>query len=293
MGTALLTVLLAFVGTSGINIGQATQKFAVNTMERLRRRGIVLWIAGLLLILGSNLVLLYAVKIGRVAIIGAMAGTGLASAGIFSALVIREPIRGREILGIAMIIAAAFLIGGFSKEYTPKEINMLRLYILFGAMVGGYLTAVLVMRKRSVEGVLIGAFSGSLAGFVPLFQKVGSSAVGRSRIFFDESRYRPLAREILALFANPFALVWLAVSFLSFLTMQFAYRRGKAINIIPSFSANWILLPVIGGTICFGEELRVFQWIGVAVILAGVLVLTLKRKAPAGAHKGGMIAEKG
>jgi drug/metabolite transporter (DMT)-like permease len=58
--------------------------------------------------------------------------------------------------------------------------------------------------------------------------------------------------------------------------MQFAYRRGKAIQLIPAFAANTIAVPVVGGVLAFGERLHPLQWIGVILIFSGVLLLTLK-----------------
>ena len=58
--------------------------------------------------------------------------------------------------------------------------------------------------------------------------------------------------------------------------MQFAYRKGKAIQLIPAFAANTIAIPVLGGVLTFSERLHPFQWIGVLLIVAGVFQLTLK-----------------
>jgi drug/metabolite transporter (DMT)-like permease len=78
------------------------------------------------------------------------------------------------------------------------------------------------------------------------------------------------------LFSNPWALSWIVISLVSMVVMQFAYRLGKAIRLIPAFAANTIVIPVLGGVLTFGERLHVFQWIGVILIFAGVLLLTLK-----------------
>jgi drug/metabolite transporter (DMT)-like permease len=64
------------------------------------------------------------------------------------------------------------------------------------------------------------------------------------------------------------------------LVLQFSYKSDRAIRIVPVFSANYIVIPVLGGVICFGENLHALQWLGVSLILVGVLVLTLKRRTP-------------
>jgi len=84
-------------------------------------------------------------------------------------------------------------------------------------------------------------------------------------------------RQAEQIFLNPYALLWIALSVGSMIVIQFAYRHDKAIRIIPAFSANYILVPVLLGVFCFRETLHPFQWIGVVVILLGVLCLTLPR----------------
>ena len=49
------------------------------------------------------------------------------------------------------------------------------------------------------------------------------------------------------------------------------------IRIIPSFTASLVLIPVLSEIFIFGEPIPLLQWSGIAVILAGVLVITLRR----------------
>ena len=76
---------------------------------------------------------------------------------------------------------------------------------------------------------------------------------------------------------NPYALLWIVLSVSSMVIIQFAYKHDKAIRIIPAFSANYILIPVLLGVLCFRETLHPFQWIGILLILIGVLLVTLPR----------------
>ncbi len=56
--------------------------------------------------------------------------------------------------------------------------------------------------------------------------------------------------------------------------LQIAYGRGKAIDVIPAFNVNFIVVPVAGGVVGFAESVHALQWLGVAVIVAGTIVLT-------------------
>jgi drug/metabolite transporter (DMT)-like permease len=78
------------------------------------------------------------------------------------------------------------------------------------------------------------------------------------------------------LLSNPWAVTWIAISLVSMVVMQFAYRRGKAIQLIPAFAANTTTIPIIGGVVAFNERLHPLQWVGFFLIFAGVLLLTVK-----------------
>jgi drug/metabolite transporter (DMT)-like permease len=105
--------------------------------------------------------------------------------------------------------------------------------------------------------------------------------LGRARSLLElefqaPGRFLEMIEHGAEILSNPFALVWMALGIGSTVIMQFSYARGLAIRVIPSFAANFITVPVIGGLICYGERLHVLQWAGAAVIVGGVLLLTLR-----------------
>jgi drug/metabolite transporter (DMT)-like permease len=137
----------------------------------------------------------------------------------------------------------------------------------------------IVFRKRaSAAGIAIGVFSGTLSGFVPLFQKISASEMGRSLSLFPENA--GLSTDwlggLLSVFANPFAVAWIVLSLASMLVLQFAYKKADVIRIIPFFSSATIVIPVIGGVLCLGERLHPAQWAGAGFVLIGLFLLTFK-----------------
>jgi len=268
-----LTILLAFVGNSVLNISQAGQKIGLELMRRDRRRGALLWAGSLLGTTVAALLGWVAVTIGRVALVGAMAGSGLASLAVFSFLVMREKIRARELAGIGIMAGAAVLIGLFQPELPLAEPSLRRLFPYLGALCVAALASWLALRGRSrVVGPVIAGFAGVLGGFVPLFQKAYSSAIGRRSSFvtdFLEEGHK--AHTV----ANPFTLVWILLSIASMVVIQFAYRHERAVRLIPYFTFCMILVPVLGGVLAFGDRLQAVQWVGIALILTGLLLLTV------------------
>jgi uncharacterized membrane protein len=280
--TAILSLIAAFSGYSIHAIAQAGQKIGLVTAAKRKARGLFIWILSTLSMPSSVFLILYAVSIGNASLVGAMSGSGLASLAVFSHLYMHERITRRELAGVFTIIAAAILIGSFRVETAVAEPALTALYFYFPAVCGTYLLLWLVFQKRSrIIGIVIAGLAGALGGFVPLFQKVSASPLGLSRAllhfrFSNQTALTSLLQRGANLLSNPWALTWIVISLVSMVVMQFAYRRGKAIQLIPAFAANTIAIPVVGGLLAFSEQLHPFQWIGVILIFAGVFLLTIK-----------------
>jgi uncharacterized membrane protein len=272
-----LTLLLAFLGNSILNISQAGQKLGLALMGRDRRRGALLWFGSLLGTTVSALISWVAVTIGRVALVGAMAGSGLASLAVFSFLVLKEKIRARELAGIALMAGSAVLIGLFQRELPRAEPSLPRLFPYLAVLCVAALLAWLALRGRSRDvGPVIAGFAGVLGGFVPLFQKVSSSTIGRGSSFVAEILEEGHWAHAVA---NPFTPLWILLSIASMAVIQFAYRHERAVRLIPYFTFSSILVPVLGGVLAFGDRLQIGQWVGIALILTGLMLLTLPAPA--------------
>jgi drug/metabolite transporter (DMT)-like permease len=297
MTKAVLSLVFAFTGYSIHAIAQAGQKIGLAASRTHRVRGLCLWLGATLSMPASALLVLYAVSLGNVSLVGVMSGSGLASLVLFSHLVMRERIERREIIGVAMVFAAAALIGAFAGDVQQVESTHPGLYFYLASVCAAYLLTWLVVRKRErLAGIVIAGLSGALSGFVPLLQKLSTSSFARARslirLHLKSDRALAVAAEKAAeLLSNPWALAWIAISLLSMIVMQFAYRRDKAIRLIPSFAANTIAIPVLGGVLVFGERLHPLQWLGVFLIASGVFLITVKPKvtvlSAGGTRKGG------
>lgn len=276
-----LSILVAFLGFSVMNISQASQKIGLEMLPKKKGLGGFIWTLGLIGASAATFILFYAVAIGSVSLVGAMAGTGLASLTLFSIFVMKEKVGGREILGVAVILVAAVLIGAFSKGGADSTVNLKASFIFMGATFLLYIILWIALAKKTqILGIVIGSFGGATGGLIPMFQKISASDVGQSRAFFDMAAYQgsPAMKSILGAIANPYSIVWVCISLASIIILQFAYKKDKAIRIIPAYSATNIVLPLISGMLCFSERLNWIQWIGVAAILAGVFLITAKPK---------------
>ncbi len=279
----MLSILFACLGYSLLNISQAVQKIGLARAKEKRIQGAVIWIAATVGTLASSFLVFAAVALGSASLVGAMAATGLAALAVFSHFVMKERVGVKEIAAVAVIILAAALIGLFSTGNPVFRVRLDWLFIMLSVVVTVSAVCWLVFGKKGfIAGVVIGVFSGSLGGFVPLFQKVATSDFGKSLSVFSlgpEAANGPWGR-ILSMFSNPFTVVWILLSLVSMLVLQFAYKKADAIRIIPFFTASCIVIPVVGGVLCLEERLHPLQWVGVALILGGLILLTVRyRKA--------------
>ncbi len=269
---SLPSLLLAFLGYSILNISQACQKLGLALWPRRRLMGGLIWSGGTAGTSAAVVVILAAVSLGQVSLVGAMAGSGLASLALFSRFVLKERFGRRELAGIGVILAAAALVGISGGKPSAGEPALSWLFLLFGGLCAAYLLAWAALARKGAVGLVIAGFAGALGGFVPIVQKISASEAARSLSLLSAGRPAGSAAETLS---NPYAAAWIVISVLSMLVLQFAHRREQAIRTIPAFAANTIIVPLLGGLAVFGERLHPLQWAGVAGIVTGVLLLTL------------------
>ncbi len=271
MNLTILSLFIAFAGYSVQNISQASQKIGLLKMKKNKKMGMIIWGAATIGTGLSTLILLTAVSVGQVSLVGAMAGTGLVSLTLYSRFVIKDHVSKNEIIGVGLILIAAVLIGLFAENAARSVIiiNLLILKLVIVSLFYGILW-VYFRGKKKILCITLGGFAGALGGFVSQFQKISTAnSIGGHLVAGEGSSLNALI--------NPWTFFWILLSITSMIILQFAHKNGQPMQVIPSFSANFILIPVIGGVTCFGEVLHPVQWLGVVVILIGVLMITIKK----------------
>lgn len=289
MNSVLQTLLISFIGYSILNTGQVLQKLGMDLLPRKRRVGVITLIIANLTTISSTFVVLVAISLGDVSLVGAMAGSGLVTMVLASHLILKEPLEARILGSIGIIIAGIFLLGYFAgaptSRYNPYYLLTFSILVTVALLLGIFLS-----RNSSFYGPSLGAFSGAWAGLVTLLQK--------SADLYTGPRFLPLwltdgivhltslvgipetfSTEAVRVLLNPYVPLWVAISTSSMFLIHFAFSRGRAVHIIPIYSALFILIPVIGGRIAFRESLGLVQWTGVGVILAGSILINIQRSA--------------
>ena len=274
MELTVISLIIAFIGYSVQNISQASQKIGIITMKENKLKGRIIWGLATIGTGSSSLILLFAISIGQVSLVGAMAGTGLVTMTIFSRIFLKEKVGIKEISGVFLILTAAFLIGFYAGESSASVIilNILLIKLIIVSSIYSILW-IRFRRNNNVLSVVLGGFAGAAGGFVSQFQKISTASNLTGELVSNAET--PLSNP--AALLNPYTIIWVLLSISSMIILQFAHKTGRTLRVIPAFAANFILIPVIGGVTCFGEVLNTIQWFGVVLILTGVLLITIQR----------------
>ncbi len=145
-------------------------------MKKEKCAGMLIW-AGATLGTGlSTLILLWAVSIGQVSLVGAMAGTGLVSMTVYSRLILKVHIGRNEIFGVLLILVSAVFIGLFAQTASESviEIKLLTIKLIIVSILYGALW-ITFRKKKKALCITLGGFSGALGGFVSQFQKISTA----------------------------------------------------------------------------------------------------------------------
>ena len=263
----LSAALLAFVGYTFLNLGQAGQKIGLAMKSDRPAPGWTLWVFATLATSVSFWFVFAAISIGTVSLAGAMSGTGLASLAIFSRIVMNERLGIGKTIALAGVIAGAALVAWFA-EPGGTDANLAILYGFLGVGAIAYSIGAVLAHGGSLAGVMLGGLSGFLGAYSQLFQRLGGADLPWSD--------GPIA-VIASMITDPVTAIWIGLSIASMIVIQFSYRHGQATQIIPVFTANLIVVPVVGGVLVFAERLSPVQWVGVAAVLAGSVVLGRRR----------------
>jgi drug/metabolite transporter (DMT)-like permease len=266
---------LAFLGYSVLNIAQAGQKIGLQLKNDRALAGWSLWTAATVGTLLAVFIVLIALSLGAVSLVGAMAGSGLATLAVFSHFVMGESITKMDLVGIVVILAGSVLIGFFASQQGEPSPRWFWLHGFSIALILAYTVAWVFVGEGKRAGLVLGGFGGALAGSSMLYQNATTLTADLGALVEFPLRDNVSAERLLQL-VNPYLFIWLTLSMAGFFVLQIAYGRGKAIHVIPSFNVNFIVVPVVGGVVAFSEAVHPLQWVGVVIIIVGTLLLTAR-----------------
>ncbi len=281
----LIFIGLAMLTPAIENIGLGLQKLAIDKIPaangRLKKSGwTFVWILGFALTIVVALLIFKTMSLGNASTVGAFSGFGLIVLALFSRFVLKEKILPRELIGILIIMSGTSLIGYFSHGHQNTSVDYdsekLLIFILCQACLIGAGFAVTVKAPR-LAGVILGIIAGSIAGLSVTTQKILSHTF--LGLFRD-----PLHADYAAIALTPVTWIMVLYGIGGVVLLQFAYKKGKAVQVVPSRATGAILTPLIAGVALLNESVPPLSLLGTLVIIAGIIVTTTANPAKAEHH---------
>jgi drug/metabolite transporter (DMT)-like permease len=273
-----LGALLAIAASSCLNIGKGIQKWKVGVLaHRARalsaehRRDLSIWGMGVGLTTGASVLFSLALKYtDKPSTVSALNGIGLIGLVVFAWLVLRERVGTREVGGAALIIAGTAILGVFDVPEPTAQRFDLRGFLLCSVVLISVLCglAVYSWRTRRWHGLVFGSLAGSMIGTSMVLGDMALAGAGN---------------DIFRQFLTPWVYLALLVGTGALACTQLAFWRSTAMVVVPTINSFVIFTPAIIQYFTFGTVLQSVQYLGIVVIIAGVVPLSMGEKTPAGA----------
>jgi drug/metabolite transporter (DMT)-like permease len=256
-----------------MNVGKGVQKQKVDVLKKGRdmfkpahRRDFRIWLIGVLMTVCAAGLYSASLKFtDKASIIAALSGTGLVGLLIFAALVLKESIGFREIFSSGLIIIGTGMVSYFDQPLSEtQEYNLGNfIYMIIGLLA--------IFGALSIAGAKSARFHGFAFGLV------AGSFIGLAMILADMALVRS-GGDLITQFLNPYV-YFAMISALSALAItQVAFFKGTAVLVVPTINSFIILTPLVVEYFTFGTLLNLVQYLGVAVIVIGIVILTTSPK---------------
>gem|GEM_PF-2787763 len=275
----LLFICLCMINPSLQKTGMAMQKWSINqipktNLGKARCGWIGIWILGLLFQFVTVPLTFLALSLGNASTLGAFGGSGLIALAIFSRFVIKETIHWRELQGIGLLILGTSIMGYFAKDAQSGEIHMesIRTFLFF-LVYAGFLAGAGFLLKKDIHrygGAALGCVAGSMAGTGLVMQKIVTYTVQQMHIHGNTS----IGEIVRTLTGLPYTWLMVLGAIGGIVVAQFGYKYGKAIQVVPGFSSTIVTVPVLAGVFLLKEPLPPVCWIGVFIVITGILITT-------------------
>ena len=258
-----LGLLIGLLSYTLLYLGKGVQKYAVEGIKEtgsLKSKHSGTWILGTVMTGLPVFIQWAALYFAPVRLIAPLEGFGLMVLLAFSVIVLGERPGPVAFAGVVAIAAGTAFIASFSAASASPEgpaldnqwtRNILRIFLPLLAAEGAWI-AVSLRGKLPLLGVAFGIAAGTMMAFQTLAKRI--SAV-------------PGAAVPAGIAAIVFAVLTLAVT-------QLGFAKAPASRVVPAFTSASILAAVLGGQVLLQEAADPGQWVGIGIVVAGVIALS-------------------
>ncbi|MBW2523765.1 MAG: EamA family transporter [Deltaproteobacteria bacterium] len=267
--TLLTGIALAATAATLLNVGKGIQKMKVEVLKKGRkvlapenRRDFGIWFIGFLMTASASGFFSYSLKLtDKAGIVSATAGLGLVGLVIFAAVVLKERFGRREQLGALLVIVGTVLVSYFNRAVAfDAAYPVGRLFLVSGGALAALIVTCLLAWKTNR---LYSLSFGTLAGWL----------IAISMVIADLALIKS-GNDFIGQLANPYPYVAMVLGFGALSVTQLAFFRGRAMVVVPTINSVMIAGPPLIEYAVLGTALAPMQLAGLAVVVAGVIVLT-------------------
>ncbi len=268
-----IAILLSIIGTTCMNSGLVLWKkaavnlpevklgFSPKTIWAFMTSG--LWMLGFGIVIAGWVLYLIAVANAPISIIQPAIGFGLVILALFSVFYLKEEVKPREWVAVAMMILGIALLGLSADPSESEQVTLHGdLLLMVSIAVGLIILLFILLQKYFIQNmnleVVLGIATGLVMGLAALYTKALFNCLDTGEPWLAYALFLPLV---------------IAANFVGISIMQGGFQRGKAL-IIASLSAviNKIVA-IIGGMVSMGEHLPEEPLLAVGRILAFIFIL--------------------
>lgn len=256
-----LGIMLAIIAYASLYLGKGIQKFAVvgYTQKGATRgdkgKNTGIWIVGLILTTSFMVIHLFALKFAPISVIAPIEGLGLIILCVFSYFILKEPIDRMKLYGIALIVVGLILTAVFmpSAETVPVAFDLDLFIIMLSVIMVVFILLGLFSKynRYKAAGIIFGSFAGAFMCFQTLTKRI---------TWIPNYGY--------------FVFIMFGFAAATLIMTNFGFLKADAVIVVPSFTAISITLPTLLAIFIFNEPVVILQWVGIAIIVAGVVFLT-------------------
>ncbi|MFX0113591.1 MAG: hypothetical protein ACFFB3_03505 [Candidatus Hodarchaeota archaeon] len=269
-GLVFLGIGLALAASALQNFGMGFQKVGMENIKLISSRETFMeklsharvWLLGTAMTFISWAFFLAALTYVGISIVQPILIGGIVFVVFFAIFFLNERTLPHESIGIASCILGACLVAleaeKVNREKIQWEITLLFAFVCLMLVLSAasMLHSYLVLKKSPLSAG--GAVSGILTGLGAVFAR-SLTLEETNPLFFLISIH-----------------FWLLVGFqaASFIMLQAAFHRERAITVIPLYGGFAVLIPVVAGILVFSEKMGFFLSAGVILILVGIILLS-------------------
>jgi drug/metabolite transporter (DMT)-like permease len=159
------------------------------------------------------------------------------------------------------------ILGVYAGDPTPNDAFALSDFVWYNVLLLGGVAALSVF-------TLLARYVGACPIFSITAGVMGGVSILYQKIFVDPLLQEFTLGRLAGLLTDPYFLIFLVVGNGAFVVFQVAFQFGRAVVVVPLYSAAFILAPIVGGMMVFKETVGLWQSLGVAAVLAGIVLLT-------------------